>query len=103
MKRSRSSCSCAPPGTAGIPRAVFSPSAMRAGRPRSRGLFPLFGIGLILRQRCFEGGMRERMRFDARERWIERKIEFDAAGIRKLRNEANVGERRRLAVTICAG
>src|ERR1700760_4283469 len=65
--------------------------------------FASLGIGLVLRQSGVEGGLRERMRLDARNRRPVRDVEFDATGIGALRNQADIRDGRRVAVAERAG
>src|ERR1700694_3297306 len=73
-----------------------SKASCPAGSPSAR-------VGLTVRRRAREGIQRKTMRFDSSERWIGVDGKSVPARIGELRNEADIGERRLLSVTECAG
>ena len=63
----------------------------------------LFGVRLFRRRRGGERGQRGARGLDAEQRGIRREIELDAPRVGHLRHEADVGDRRRVAVAEAAG
>src|SRR5512132_1710154 len=64
---------------------------------------PSFGVGLPFRRCGGECRQRKARSLDARQRRVRRKIDVDPARVGNLRHEADVGERRRVAVTEARG
>src|SRR6185437_6943162 len=62
-----------------------------------------FGVGLTRGRRVGECGQCVARRFDAYQRGVRRQVDVEAAGVRELRDDADVGERRRIAVTEATG
>src|SRR5258706_606892 len=70
---------------------------------RSRGRKISLRIGLVLRQRVAEGAKFVRRLLYSPQCRIGTQIHLRAPRVGELRDEADVGERRRIAMTECAG
>src|SRR5689334_1696828 len=86
-----------PPATTG------TTGRSQAGIAYCIGFDSLFSIGLFVGRRVGEGRQRVACGLDAPQRRIRRKIDREAARVRQLRYEANIGERRRNAMTEGSG